>query len=85
MSTKTYVLPNASPRTILSLMSTFFIIAMVVAMLSVLGVLVLGLFSMVKGGAFNEKYGNKLMQARVMLQGAALLFLFLAFVLSKSS
>jgi len=58
---------------------------MVVAMLSVLGVMALGLVSMVKGGEFNEKYGNKLMQARVMLQGAALLFLFLAFVLSQGN
>lgn len=66
-------------------MSSFFIIVMIFAMASVLGVLAIGLFSMVKGGAFNEKYGNKLMQARVILQGAAILFLFLAFAASQTS
>lgn len=61
-------------------MSTFFIICMIVAMFSVLGILILGLVSMIKGGEFNEKYGNKLMQARVMLQGCALAFFALAFI-----
>ncbi len=62
----------------------FFIVAAVVAGLSVIGVLVLGLFSMVKGGEFNKKYGNKLMQARVGLQGLALLMLALAYFSSQS-
>jgi len=64
-------------------MSGFLIICMSLAMLAVLGALVLGLFSMVKGGEFNKKYGNKLMQARVGLQGLALLFLVLAFFTSQ--
>ncbi len=61
-------------------MNTFFIIAMLVAALAVLGVLLLGIVSMTKGGEFNKKYGNKLMQARVMLQGLALAMLALAFL-----
>ena len=65
-------------------MSLFFTITMIIAMLAVLGVLVIGIVSMVKGGEFNKKYGNKLMQARVMLQGLALLLLFLAFVTSQT-
>ena len=60
----------------------FFILALL-AMLSVVGVLVVGIFSMAKGGAFNEKYGNKLMQARVYLQGLALVLLALAYFASK--
>lgn len=65
-------------------MSTFFIVCMALAMVSVLGVLGVGLFSMVKGGEFNEKYGNRLMQARVMLQGVALAMFALAYLTSQS-
>ena len=65
-------------------MSLFFTITMILAMLAVLAVMVMGIVSMVKGGEFNKKYGNKLMQARVMLQGLALLLLFLAFVTSQT-
>ena len=32
-----------------------------------------GLFSMMKGGVFNEKYGNALMRWRIILQGISLL------------
>jgi hypothetical protein len=59
-------------------------IALGLAMLSVLAVLVLGLISMIKGGEFNKKYGNKLMQARVGLQGLALALLALAYFSSHS-
>jgi hypothetical protein len=53
-------------------MSTFFTILLGLAMLAVLGSLVIGLASMVKGGEFNRKYGNRLMRARVGLQAVAL-------------
>ena len=65
-------------------MNTFTIIALVVAMLAVLTVMGLGIFSMAKGGEFNKKYGNKLMQARVILQGVALALLALAYYSSQS-
>jgi len=45
---------------------------MIIAMVLVLVSLVVGLIGMVQGGEFNEKYGNKLMRARVTLQGLAL-------------
>lgn len=45
---------------------------MIIAMLLVLASLAVGLFAMVKGGKFNKKYGNRLMRARVTLQGLAL-------------
>lgn len=63
-------------------MNLFFTISLVIAMLAVLAVMVLGIVSMIKGGEFNKKYGNKLMQARVVLQGLALLMLGMAFITS---
>ncbi len=57
---------------------------MALAMLSVLGVLVVGIVSMVKGGEFNKKYGNRLMRARVILQGVALAMLALAYFTSQT-
>ncbi|GJL84605.1 MAG: hypothetical protein DHS20C02_03800 [Micavibrio sp.] len=65
-------------------MNTFFLIAMLLAMLSVLGVLGIGLFSMIKGGEFNKKHGNTLMQARVTLQGLALALFALAYFTSQT-
>lgn len=48
-------------------------------LVAVLAVLVVGVVSMVKGGEFNRRYGNKLMRARVVLQGVALVLLALLF------
>jgi len=45
---------------------------LIVLMLTTAGVLVTGIVLMAKGGEANRKYGNKLMVARVALQGAAL-------------
>jgi hypothetical protein len=56
---------------------------MVLAMAAVLAVLIIGIFGMGQGGSFNQKYGNKLMQARVYLQAAALLFFVLTFLTYK--
>ncbi len=64
-------------------MNSFMMIALGLAMLSVLAVLIIGLVSMIKGGEFNAKYGNKLMQARVYLQGLALALLALAYFVSE--
>lgn len=61
-------------------MSNLFFILMFAAMAAVLAVLVIGIVSMIRGGPFNEKYGNRLMRARVMLQGVALAFFALAFL-----
>ena len=52
---------------------------MIFAMFLALGSLLVGVVSMAKGGEFNRKYGNKLMKARVMLQGLAVLLLAIAF------
>jgi xanthine/uracil permease len=65
-------------------MESFFPIAIVGAMIAAVGALLLGVVSMAKGGEFNRKYGNKLMRARVALQGLAIL-LFIVFMLTYGS
>ena len=59
-------------------------IVIVAAMIAAVGALLLGLFSMAKGGEFNRKYGNKLMRLRIALQGLAIL-LFIVFMLAYRS
>lgn len=56
-------------------------ILLVVAMAATAIVLFTGLVGFFFGGRFNEKYGNKLMRARVGLQFAALLILAAIFLL----
>jgi ABC-type Na+ efflux pump permease subunit len=53
----------------------------VVAMLGVLGVLAMGVISMVRGG--DPRRSNKLMQSRVVLQGIALLIFALFMMLYR--
>lgn len=66
-------------------MTNAFSVLLALAMLAVLATLGLGVFSMVKGGDFNKKYGNVLMRWRVGLQGGALLFLLLAMLSHKGN
>ncbi len=47
-------------------------------------VLFTGIFGMMRGGAFNRKYGNKLMQLRVGLQFVAILVILAAALLAGS-
>ena len=53
-------------------MKTFLLIAIILTFIAVVGVLLAGVFGMARGGEFNRKYGNKLMRARVALQGLAI-------------
>jgi hypothetical protein len=48
---------------------------LLIAMLATLGALIVGLAGFFRGGEFNRKYGNKLMQARVALQAVAVVLL----------
>jgi Hypoxia induced protein conserved region len=64
-------------------MNSFFTVLMGIAMVAVLAVLVLGLFSMVKGGEFNRKYGNRLMRWRVGLQAVALVLFAIALIAGR--
>ena len=66
-------------------MSGFAALLAVIAMVLVVVALFLGLFSMIKGGEFNKKYGNKLMQARVILQGIALGLIAIAYFAHQGS
>lgn len=59
----------------------FLLVLLIVCMASAVAALGIGLFSMLKGGEFNKKYGNKLMVARVAAQGLAVGTLFLMFLL----
>ncbi len=65
-------------------MTNIFMILTGVSMLAVLASLVAGVIVMARGGEANKKYANKLMQARVILQGVALLFFALT-ILSRAS
>ncbi len=61
-------------------MTTFLTIILVLAMLGVLGILGAGVATMLKGG--NPQRSNKLMQARVVMQGVALLVLALLMMMA---
>lgn len=63
-------------------MAVFLIVAL---MIGVLAVLLAGVFLMGAGGAANTRFGNKLMMARVALQGLALLVLLLLFFIGGKS
>ncbi|HVO00893.1 MAG TPA: twin transmembrane helix small protein [Candidatus Cybelea sp.] len=58
----------------------FFWILMAVFMAATLITLLVGVASMGKGGPFNEKYGNKLMRLRVILQGLAIVCFVLGWI-----
>jgi hypothetical protein len=64
-------------------MTYLFPILVGVAMLVTLGVLFSGLIVMARGGEANRKYGNKLMRARVIAQGVALLLFAIAMMMAK--
>lgn len=53
----------------------------VIAMIAVVVILMIGIGGFAKGGAFNKKYGNKMMQLRIAAQFVAicliLLFIYL--------
>ncbi len=49
-------------------MSAVLTVILVIALVAVLGVLLMGVYSMGRGGEFNRKHGNKLMCWRIVLQ-----------------
>jgi len=60
-------------------------VLLVLAMLATVGVLFLGLFSMARGGEFNQRNSNKLMRARIVCQAVALaLFALLMVIMGKA-
>jgi hypothetical protein len=65
------------------MMNGFLISLMIIAGFLTILSLIMGVVAMIKGGEFNQKYGNKLMQMRVLFQGIALLIL--AFLMMSKS
>lgn len=59
-------------------MTGLFVILMLIAMAATVIALFAGLAVMSKGGETAKKYGNRLMQARVLCQGLTLAFFALA-------
>lgn len=59
------------------------VLTMLLLSLLTLLVVLAGFGVMVKGGEFNKKYGNRLMQLRVVLQGATLLVLLILILGAK--
>jgi hypothetical protein len=51
--------------------------AIFIVLFAVLAVLLIGIISMLKGGDFNKRWSNKLMRARVILQGLAIVLILL--------
>jgi NADH:ubiquinone oxidoreductase subunit 6 (subunit J) len=62
-------------------MTSFVSILLLLAMAGVLGVLLTGVATMLRGG--NPRRSNKLMQMRVIMQGLALLLLAILMLLSR--
>ena len=56
---------------------------MIGALVAVVLVLLAGVFAMARGGAFNKKYGNKLMRARVVLQAFAVLLIAVVWLVTR--
>lgn len=63
-------------------MSEILPILIPVMLIAVVSVLFVGVFAMSRGGEFNRKWGNKLMQLRVLLQFAAVIAILLALLLA---
>lgn len=64
-------------------MATTMPLSIIILMVATLLVLVVGLVLMAVGSEANEKYSNKLMVARVLLQGLAILMLAIMFFVMK--
>lgn len=68
----------------LGILNTILPYIIYIVLFSVLVVLIIGIIAMLKGGDFNKRWGNKLMRARVALQGlAVILILVTAYLLSQ--
>lgn len=56
-------------------MRTVFDVLIVIALLAVAVTLAFGIYSLQRGGEFSQKYSNKLMRLRILLQFVAILIL----------
>ena len=58
-------------------------IVIIAALVTTIGLIGTGIWSMAHGGEFDRKHSTQLMMARVVMQGATLLLLILAFFLAN--
>lgn len=58
-------------------MGQVFFVVMIATMFAVVIVLMIGVGGFAKGGKFNAKYGNKMMQLRILLQAIAVVMIVL--------
>jgi hypothetical protein len=63
------------------MISMLFTLAVVSALIT-LGILLFGVITMIRGGDFNRRNSNRLMRARVIMQGVTLALLALTFFAS---
>ena len=61
-------------------MQSIIYISILLVLLAVFIVLLVGIISMLRGGDFNKKWGNKLMRARVVLQALAVILILLTVI-----
>ncbi|HJM92085.1 MAG: twin transmembrane helix small protein [Alphaproteobacteria bacterium] len=64
-------------------MSGILMVVLVIALVAVLGVLLVGVYGMGRGGAFNAKHGNKLMRWRIILQLVAVAIMVTLFFVNQ--
>jgi len=62
--------------------STVINVLIVIALIGVVGVLLLGVVSMLRGGEFNKKYGNRLMRWRVGFQAGVVVLILLLWLVN---
>ena len=65
-------------------MNSFLAFLIPAAIIATAIVLIIGLGGFAGGGNFNKKYGNKLMQMRVLLQGVAIGLIVILIVATSS-
>jgi len=58
-------------------MENFFLILTGMFAIATLAIVLTGILGMAQGGAFNKRYGNKLMRMRVLCQGLTIACVFL--------
>lgn len=56
----------------------------ILALFATVAVLLAGVVAMLRGGAFNAKYGNKLMRARIAMQALAVGLMFVIYLINRT-
>ena len=64
-------------------MLSFLATLVVIALVATLGILLTGVFGMLRGSEFNKKYGNIMMRARIASQGITVLLLLVYFLVAQ--